>query len=134
MRGVNRVILAGTLGADPESRTFNSGSVQTRIRLATSKRWKRRDTGEPAERTEWHTVIFWGRTAETAAQYLRKGSKVFVEGELQTRKWTDRDGVERWSTEVSAQELQFLSDRGAATDPASPETTGGPYGDDDIPF
>jgi single-strand DNA-binding protein len=103
--------------------------------MATSKSWKDKDTGNMAEKTEWHTVNFWGRLAEVAAEYLRKGKPVYVEGELETRRWTDRNGVERFSTEIRALELQLLGSRNR--DPAEARAPGdgaGPYGDDNIPY
>ena len=142
-RGINKVILVGNLGADPDTRYMPSGSAVTNIRLATTKSWKDRDTGDQQERTEWHRVAFFGRVAEIAAEYLRKGSQVYVEGELRTRQWQDRDGNDRWTTEIIASEMQMLGGRqgsaasgpmparGAAEPPAS---TGADDLDDDIPF
>ncbi|MCP5151743.1 MAG: single-stranded DNA-binding protein [Ectothiorhodospiraceae bacterium] len=110
-RGINKVILVGNLGADPESRTTPSGTTVTNARLATSESWRDRQSGEQQERTEWHTVVFFGRLGEIAAQYLRKGRQVYVEGSLRTRKWQDRDGNDRWSTEIIASEMQMLGGR-----------------------
>ena len=101
-RGINKVILVGNLGADPETRQTTSGGAVTNIRLATTDAWQDRQSGEQQERTEWHRVVFFGRLAEIAAEYLRKGRQVYVEGRLQTRKWQGQDGQDRWSTEVIA--------------------------------
>ncbi|MBK1699760.1 single-stranded DNA-binding protein [Thiococcus pfennigii] len=100
MSGLNRVILIGNLGADPEVRYTQGGSAVANVRMATSERWRDRNTGEPQERTEWHRVVFFGKVAEIVQQYLRKGSKIYVEGKLQTRKWQDQSGQDRYSTEV----------------------------------
>jgi single-strand DNA-binding protein len=97
---VNKVILIGNLGADPEVRYTQGGSAVANVRLATSEQWRDRNTGEPQERTEWHRVVFFGKLAEIVQQYLRKGSKIYVEGKLQTRKWQDQSGQDRYSTEV----------------------------------
>ena len=110
-RGINKVILVGNLGADPETRQTSSGGAVTNIRLATTDAWKDRQTGEQQERTEWHRVVFFGRLAEIAGEYLRKGRQVYVEGRLQTRKWQTQDGQDRWSTEVVASEMQMLGGR-----------------------
>lgn len=111
-RGINKVILVGNLGADPETRYTASGSAVTNIRLATTDSWRDRQSGEQNERTEWHRVVFFNRLAEIAAEYLRKGSQVYVEGRLQTRKWQGQDGSDRWSTEIVAAEMQMLGGRG----------------------
>ena len=110
-RGVNKVILVGNLGKDPETRYFPDGGAITNVTLATSESWKDRTTGEPQERTEWHKVTFRGRLAEIAGEYLRKGSKVYVEGKLATRKWQDQQGNDRYTTEVQALEMQMLDGR-----------------------
>ena len=110
-KGVNKVLLVGHLGADPESRSTASGSSITSIRIATSESWKDKESGELQERTEWHRVKFFGRLAEIAAEYLRKGSQVYIEGSLRTDKYTDKDGIERYSTEVIANEMQMLGGR-----------------------
>lgn len=107
-RGVNKVILVGNLGADPETRYTASGSAITSIRIATSESWKDKETGEQQERTEWHRVKFFGRLAEIAGEYLKKGRQVYVEGSLRTEKYTDKDGIERYSTDVIANEMQML--------------------------
>ena len=111
-RGVNKVILVGNLGADPETRYTASGSAITNIRIATSESWKDKQTGENQERTEWHRVVFFNRLAEIAGEYLRKGSQVYIEGALRTRKWQDQSGQDRYSTEVVANEMQMLGSRG----------------------
>jgi single-strand DNA-binding protein len=113
-RGINKVILVGHLGADPETRYMPSGGAVTNLRLATSESWKDKNTGDQQERTEWHRVAMFGRLAEIAAEYLRKGSQVYVEGKLRTRKWQDRDGNDRWTTEIVANEMQMLGGRPAA--------------------
>ena len=117
-KGINKVILVGNLGADPETRYMPSGSAVTNVRIATTESWKDRNTGEQQERTEWHSVAFFGRLAEIAAEYLRKGSQVYVEGKLRTRKWQDREGKDRWSTEVVANEMQMLGGRPGSGAPA----------------
>ena len=111
-RGINKVILVGNLGADPETRYTASGSAVTNIRLATTDSWRDRQSGEQNERTEWHRVVFFNRLAEIAAEYLRKGSQVYLEGRLQTRKWQAQDGSDRYSTEIVANEMQMLDSRG----------------------
>lgn len=111
-RGVNKVILIGNLGQDPEVRYLPSGSAVTNIRLATSETWKDQQTGQQQERTEWHSVVFFGKLAEIAGQYLKKGGKVYVEGSLRTRKWQDKNGQDRYTTEIVANEMQML-DRAA---------------------
>src|SRR3990167_1338365 len=113
-RGINKVILIGNLGADPEVRyTPNNNPVVT-VSIATSTGWKDKQTGENQERTEWHRVVFFNRLAEIVSEYLRKGSKVFVEGSLRTRKWTDKNNVEKYTTEIIADEMQMLDGRGGA--------------------
>ena len=111
-RGVNKVILLGNLGADPETRYTASGSAVTNIRMATTDTWRDRQSGEQQERTEWHRIVFFGRLAEIAAEYLRKGSQCYVEGRIQTRKWQGQDGQDRYTTEVVANEMQLLGSRG----------------------
>src|SRR5512147_1753587 len=111
-RGVNKVILIGNLGQDPESRTTPGGTTVTNVRLATSESWRDKQTGEQKEQTEWHTVVFFDRLAEIAAEYLRKGSQVYVEGRLRTRKWQDKSGNDRYTTEIVANEMQMLGSRG----------------------
>ncbi|HLJ39172.1 MAG TPA: single-stranded DNA-binding protein [Steroidobacteraceae bacterium] len=111
-RGVNKVILIGNLGADPETRAMPSGTTVANLRLATSESWRDKQTGEQQERTEWHRVALFGRLAEVAGEYLRKGSKVYIEGSLRTRKWTDKQGNERYSTEIVGNDMQMLDGRG----------------------
>jgi single-strand DNA-binding protein len=110
-RGVNKVILVGNLGADPETRYTASGAAIANIRLATSESWRDKQTGENQERTEWHKVVFFGRLAEIAGEYLRKGSQVYIEGSLRTNKWQDQSGADRYTTEVIASEMQMLGGR-----------------------
>lgn len=147
-RGVNKVILVGTLGADPETRYTPSGSPICNIRLATNEAWKDKTTGELQERTEWHRVTLFGRTAEIASEYLRKGKQVYIEGKLRTDKYSDRDGTDRYSTSIMADELQLLGSapsgdgerasrnrapQGGA--PAQPASGAPPQDfDDEIPF
>ena len=113
-RGVNKVILVGNLGNDPETRAFPSGDMVTNITLATSETWKDNQTGQPQERTEWHRVVFHRRLAEIAGEYLHKGSKVYIEGSLKTRKWQGQDGQDRYTTEIVAREMQMLDSRGSS--------------------
>ncbi len=110
-RGVNKVILVGNLGADPETRSMPSGMTVTNIRIATSESWKDKASGAQQERTEWHSVALFGRLGEIAAEYLRKGSQVFVEGKLRTRKWQDKTGNDRFTTEIIADNMQMLGGR-----------------------
>lgn len=111
MASVNKVIIVGNLGRDPEMRTFPSGDQVANVTIATTDKWKDKQTGEMKEATEWHRVTFNGRLAEIAGQYLRKGSQVYVEGSLRTRKWTDQSGVEKYSTEIRADQMQMLGGR-----------------------
>jgi single-strand DNA-binding protein len=111
-RGVNKVILVGNLGADPETRSMPSGMTVTNIRIATSESWKDKSSGAQQERTEWHSIALFGRLGEIAAEYLRKGSQVFVEGKLRTRKWQDKTGNDRYTTEIIADNMQMLGARG----------------------
>jgi single-strand DNA-binding protein len=113
-RGINKVILIGNLGADPETRAMPSGTTVANLRVATSESWRDKQTGEQQERTEWHRVALFGRLAEIAGEYLRKGSQVYIEGSLRTRKWQDKQGNERYSTEIVGNELQMLGGRGGA--------------------
>lgn len=120
-RGVNKVILIGNVGKDPEIRYFPSGDAVTNLRLATSEVWKDKNTGEPQERTEWHQVVVRGKAAEFVKQYVHKGSKIYVEGKLQTRKWTTQDGQDRYTTEVVVDitgTVQFLDSKGAGASSA----------------
>ncbi|MDE2614145.1 MAG: single-stranded DNA-binding protein [Burkholderiales bacterium] len=156
MASVNKVILVGNLGRDPEVRYAPSGSAICNVTIATSRNWKDKTSGERQEETEWHRVVFYDRLAEIAGEYLKKGRPVYVEGRLKTRKWTDKDGVEKYTTEIIAQEMQLLgsregggmSDEGGsaaprsapaarsapAPKPAAKPATGFDDMDDDIPF
>ena len=111
MASVNKVIIVGNLGRDPEMRSFPSGDRVANVTIATTDRWKDKTSGELKEATEWHRVVFNGRLAEIAGEYLRKGSQVYVEGSLRTRKWTDKDGVEKYTTEIRADQMQMLGSR-----------------------
>ena len=111
-RGVNKVILVGNLGADPEVRYMPSGGAVAVVRLATSETWKDRQTGQNQERTEWHRVVFFAKLADIAAEYLKKGSKIYLEGRLRTNKWQDKDGNDRYTTEIVANEMTMLDSRG----------------------
>ncbi|ANB02391.1 MULTISPECIES: single-stranded DNA-binding protein [unclassified Ectothiorhodospira] len=113
-RGINKVILVGNLGNDPEVKYMPSGSAVANVSIATTDRWKDKQSGEMQDRTEWHRVVFFGRLAEIAGEYLRKGSQVYVEGRLQTRKWQTQDGQDRYSTEIVANEMQMLGGRGGS--------------------
>ena len=148
MASVNRVTIVGNLGKDPEMRSFPNGDQAANITIATTDKWKDKQTGEPKEATEWHRAAFGGRLAEIVGQYLRKGSQVYIEGSLRTRKWTDKDGVEKYTTEIRADQMQMLggkSDGGerapqqAATPRAAPAAKPAPAGgfddmDSDIPW
>ena len=147
-RGINKAILVGNLGADPETRYTAGGAAVTNIRLATTDSWKDRESGEQQERTEWHRIVFFGRLAEIAAEYLRKGSQIYVEGRIQTRKWQGQDGQDRWTTEIVGSEMQMLGGRGGGGGYPAPTEDGGGRKeskkaaaaepvedfDDDIPF
>jgi len=151
MASVNKVILVGNLGADPEMRYMPNGDAVCNIRVATTESWKDKQSGEKKEITEWHRVVFYRKLAEIAGQYLKKGSSVYLEGRIRTRKWTDKEGQERYTTEIEANEMQMLGRRegageappressaparnGQAAKPAAP--AGGNFNDfeDDIPF
>jgi single-strand DNA-binding protein len=160
MASVNKVILVGNLGRDPEVRYAPSGAAICNVTIATSRQWKDKTSGERQEETEWHRVVFYDRLAEIAGEYLKKGRPVYVEGRLKTRKWTDKDGVEKYTTEIVAQEMQLLggreggggmgggedtgggapaprsapAPRAPATKPAAKSSTGFDDMDDDIPF
>ena len=147
-RGINKVIVVGNLGQDPDTRYMPSGSAVTNITVATNESWKDKQTGEQKDRTEWHKVAMFGRLAEIAAEYLRKGSQVYIEGKLRTRKWQDKQGNDRYTTEIVADEMQMLGGRGGAGGGAGggapmsndgPPPSPPPQGssddfDDDIPF
>ena len=124
-RGVNKVILVGNLGADPETRAMPSGSSVANLRIATSESWRDKTSGEQQERTEWHRVALFGRLAEIASEYLRKGSQVYIEGSLRTRKWQDKQGQERFTTEIVGNELQMLGGRGGGGGGGGGEGGGG---------
>ena len=119
MASVNKVIIVGNLGADPETRYMPSGEAVTNIRVATTERWKDKQSGEMKEATEWHRISFFGRLAEVAGEYLKKGSQVYVEGSLRTRKWQDKEGQDRYSTEIRADEMKMLGRREGGGDPRS---------------
>jgi single-strand DNA-binding protein len=152
-RGVNKVILVGNLGQDPETRYMPSGGAVTNVSIATSETWKDKQSGQPQERTEWHRVVFFNKLGEIAGQYLKKGSKVYIEGSLRTRKWQGQDGQDRYTTEIVASEMQMLDSRQGGGDYSPPpqdnwdqqkpaqqpqQNAGGDKGfadfDDDIPF
>ena len=147
-RGVNKVILIGNLGQDPEVRYMPNGNAVCNITVATSETWKDKNTGENQERTEWHRVVMYRRLAEIAGEYLKKGSKVYLEGRLQTRKWQDQQGQDRYTTEIIADEMQMLDSRGGSSDfSPGPARSSAPQGraqetpapldsgfEDDIPF
>ncbi|MCU0805000.1 MAG: single-stranded DNA-binding protein [Burkholderiales bacterium] len=147
MASVNKVILVGNLGRDPETRYTPGGDAITNIRIATTDRWKDKASGEMKEATEWHSVAFFGRLAEIAGEYLKKGSQVYVEGRLRTRKWQDKEGQDRYTTEIVADQMQMLGSRSGMGDPvahdddAAPRTGGrapakkpAPTDDGDVPF
>lgn len=142
-RGINKAILIGNLGADPETRHTAGGNPVTNFSLATSESWRDRQSGEQQERTEWHRIVMFGKLAEIAGEYLRKGSKVYVEGRIQTRKWQGQDGQDRWTTEIIANEMQMLDSRsggsapfddGSSSRPSAPPDDSGAGLEDDIPF
>ena len=144
-RGVNKAIIVGTLGQDPEVRSTASGSAVANISVATNENWKDRNTGEMQERTEWHRIVMFGKLAEIAQQYLKKGSQAYFEGRIQTRKWQDQSGNDRYSTEIVANEMQMLGGRGGGAPMESggqsqaepkPARETAPIDDgfDDIPF
>ena len=111
-RGINKVILVGNLGADPDTRYMPSGKAVTNIRIATSESWKDKQTGDQQERTEWHSIVLYDKLGEISAEYLRKGSQVYIEGSLRTRKWQDKEGKDRYTTEIIARDMQMLGGRG----------------------
>ena len=153
-RGINKVIIVGNLGKDPDTRYMPSGSAVTNFTVATNESWKDKATGEQKDRTEWHNVATFNRLAEISAEYLRKGSQVYIEGKLRTRKWQDKSGQDRWTTEIVADEMQMLGGRsggggggagaGGGSAPMSSPSESGPSSappqpgpddfDDDIPF
>ena len=114
-RGVNKVILVGNLGNDPDIRYTAGGAAVANVSIATAETWKDKDTGEKQERTEWHRVVFFGRLAEIVGEYLKKGSQVYIEGRLQTRKWQDKEGNDRYTTEIVASDMQMLGSKGSGS-------------------
>ncbi|MDR1850043.1 MAG: single-stranded DNA-binding protein [Zoogloeaceae bacterium] len=153
MGSVNKAIIVGNLGADPETRYMPDGNVVCNIRVATSESWKDKNTGDKQERTEWHRIVLYRKLGEIAGQYLKKGSQVYIEGKIKTRKWQDKDGQDRYSTEIEATEMTMLGKKGESTgfdassgggasarSAPSSENSGGnkpaftDFGDDDIPF
>ncbi len=141
-RGINKVILVGNLGRDPETRYLPSGGAVTNVSLATSRSWKDRDSGEQKEKTEWHRIVFFNRLAEIAGEYLKRGSKVYVEGELRTREW-EKEGQKHFTTEIVASEMQMLDSKGGSSDYETSNSSSGATPtslsssemiDDDIPF
>ncbi|NNJ92291.1 MAG: single-stranded DNA-binding protein [Gammaproteobacteria bacterium] len=150
-RGVNKVILVGNLGQDPEVRYMPNGNAVANITVATSETWKDKNTGDNQEKTEWHRVVMFRRLGEIAGEYLKKGSKVYIEGKLQTRKWQDKNGQDRYTTEIVADQMQMLDSRGGGGAPmenssfdqssqsssapaAAPAAGAAGFEDDDIPF
>lgn len=149
-RGVNKVILIGNLGNDPDTRYTAGGAAVANVSLATTDSWRDKESGEQQDRTEWHRVVFFGRLAEIVSEYLHKGSQIYIEGRLQTRKWQDKEGNDRYTTEIVANEMQMLGGRGgsgggpgAGMDRPEPENTSSKssskqsvddFVDDDIPF
>ena len=147
-RVINKVILVGTLGADPDTRYTPSNAAVTNLSIATNESWKDKQSGEQIEKTEWHRVVMFNRLAEIASEYLRKGSQVYIEGKIQTRKWEDKEGKDRWTTEIVANEMQMLGARSSggnsgaesrgepatkSSSPASSPDSSDDF-DDDIPF
>lgn len=138
MSGLNKVQIIGHLGADPDQRFMPSGKAVTNIRVATSETWKDRDSGDKKEKTEWHSVVAFDKLAEIMGEYLRKGALVYIEGKLQTRKWQDKEGKDRYTTEIIAQQMQMLGgkpqgDRAPKQEQPAKSDAEGPF-DDDIPF
>jgi len=146
-RGINKVIVVGNLGQDPDTRYMPSGSAVTNFTVATNESWKDKQTGEQKDRTEWHKITMFGRLAEISAEYLRKGSQVYIEGKLRTEKWQDKDGNERYTTKIIADEMQMLGGRGGSggapmqdsgasqgAPPSPPPQGSSDDFDDDIPF
>ena len=150
-RGINKVILVGTLGADPDTRYTPSNAAVTNLSLATNESWKDKQSGEQKEKTEWHRIVMFNRLAEIASEYLRKGSQIYIEGKIQTRKWEDKEGKDRWTTEIVANEMQMLGGRSSGGNPGgasgsefassgssaptpAPSSDASDDFDDDIPF
>lgn len=143
-RGVNKVILIGNTGKDPEVRYMPTGKAVANISIATSEKWKDKQTGEDQERTEWHNLVFFGRVAEIVGEFVKKGQQIYVEGMLRTRKWQDKEGNDRWSTEIVCHNMQLLGNRGSGggreqsqesshPEASAPRDSGEDF-DDDIPF
>ncbi len=132
-RGVNKVILVGTLGADPETRSMPSGMTVTNIRIATNESWKDKATGAMQERTEWHRIALFGRLGEIGAEYLRKGSQVYIEGRLRTQKWQDKQGNERYTTEIVGDNMQMLGGKGGSGGMGGDRSMGGERGGGSAP-
>lgn len=128
MRGVNKVILIGTLGKDPETKTFPNGGSLTQFSIATSEVWNDKNSGERKELTEWHRIVMQNRLGEIAQQYLKKGSKVYIEGSLKTRQWTDQNGQERYTTEIRGSNMQMLDSKGDSNNQQQSNNTSGGYG------
>ncbi|MBT7437110.1 MAG: single-stranded DNA-binding protein [Cellvibrionales bacterium] len=148
-RGINKVILVGTLGADPDTRYTPSNAAVTNLSLATNESWKDKQSGEQKEKTEWHRIVMFNRLAEIASEYLRKGSQIYIEGKIQTRKWEDKEGKDRWTTEIVANEMQMLGGRSSGgnsggasgsefassgSSASAPSSDASDDFDDDIPF
>ena len=149
MAGINKVILVGTLGADPDTRYTPSNAAVTNLSLATNESWKDKQSGEQKEKTEWHRIVMFNRLAEIASEYLRKGSQIYIEGKIQTRKWEDKEGKDRWTTEIVANEMQMLGGRSSGgnsggasgsefassgSSASAPSSDASDDFDDDIPF
>jgi len=141
MSSVNKVIIIGNLGNDPETRSMNDGTKVTNLSVATSETWKDKQSGEKCEKTEWHKIVIFGRLAEIAAEYLSKGSKVYIEGQNETNKWQDKDGNDRYTTQVKAREMRMLSPKGEGQRNQQAQSSQQPQNpppskdfDDDIPF
>ena len=141
-RGINKVIILGNLGSEPDARYMPNGNAVTNISVATTDSWKDKESQERIEKTEWHRVVFFGRLAEIASEYLKKGSQVYVEGRLQTRKWEDKEGNDRWTTEIVAKDMQMLGERISSSSNSNnfstPKNNSSEFAsddfDDDIPF
>ena len=148
-RGINKVILVGTLGADPDTRYTPSNAAVTNLSLATNESWKDKQSGDQKEKTEWHRIVMFNRLAEIASEYLRKGSQIYIEGKIQTRKWEDKEGKDRWTTEIVANEMQMLGGRSSGgnsggasgsefassgSSASAPSSDASDDFDDDIPF
>jgi single-strand DNA-binding protein len=133
---LNKAMIIGNLGADPELRTTTNGTSVCEMRIATNESWFDKSSNERKDRTEWHRVTVWGKTAESCAKFLSKGSKAYVEGRIQTREWEDQSGNKRYTTEIVANSVQFLSTRGESSGPKSGSQPGGnaPFSDDEVPF